>query len=195
VACLLSVGCGSSPSNSTPDAAPASAPGGNAPGTTGVPVASSSGLVGPDVVARCAGFGPAQAAEILGVPASAVADRSADIAKGLRGCSFARTDGTSGAVSFSLERDESVEAAAQAYASMKDAIPIAENAQTAAGAGANDRPNDSALIEISGLGDEALWTNVNGALTVRVRNLTIQVTEPLDRKMQVAVARKVVGLL
>jgi hypothetical protein len=152
-------------------------------------------MIGPDVIARCAGFGPAQAAEILGVPASAVADRSADIAKGLRGCSFARTDGTSGAVSFALERDESVEAAAQAYASMKDAIPIAEDAQKAAGVGATDSANDSALIEISGLGDEALWTNVNGALTVRVRNLTIQVTEPRDRKMQVAVARKVVGLL
>jgi hypothetical protein len=74
---------------------------------------------------------------------------------------------------------------------MKDNIPIAESAQQASGAASND----SALIEIGGLGDEALWTNVNGSLTVRRGNLTIQVMAPHDRRRQVAVADKLLALI
>lgn len=187
--CLAPVACGGGRQEVRPDSGSAASPAVQAEPAQSS--SSSAGLFGADVVNRCAGFGTTHAAEILGAPASAVADRSGDIAKGIRGCSFERTDGVTGAVHFSLERDDSVEEAARAYADMRDSIPIAERAQKAAGASSDD----SALIEISGLGDEALWTNVNGALTVRHRNLTIQVTGPPDRKTQVAVAQKVIGLL
>ncbi len=182
--CLLGASCGGASQQASPDGTATS----SSPPTSSRP---STGLIGPEVVSGCAGFGAQHAADILGVPASAVADRTADIARGIRGCAFERTDGKPGAVYFSLERDESVEAAARAYADMRDALPIAAGAQENAGVGSEE----SSLIEISGLGDEALWTSVSNSLTVRVRNLTIQVTGPPDRKTQVAVAQKVLGLV
>ena len=74
---------------------------------------------------------------------------------------------------------------------MKGNIPIAQHAQESAGVSSDD----SALIEIGGLGDEALWTNVNGALSVRRGNLMIQVMAPRDRKKQIAVADKLLALM
>ena len=74
---------------------------------------------------------------------------------------------------------------------MKDNLPIASDAQEKAGAGSGESP----LIEITGLGDEALWTRVNGALTVRHANLTMVVTGPSDRRTQSKVAQQVLELL
>jgi hypothetical protein len=158
-------------------------------GVAPVTPAAGDGLIGLDVVARCAGFTPIDAASLLGTEAHAVSDRSTDIHASARSCAFARTD-SGASVVFTLEHDESVEDAARAYAQMKEAIPIAREAQESAG-----DDDESALIEISGLGDEALWTNVNGALTVRERNLTILVTNPSDRPAQIKVAQRVVTLL
>jgi hypothetical protein len=176
---VLAFACGGAP-----DASPGS---GAAPGSA----AGSGGLVGPEVVSRCAGFGPAEAAGFLGVPAAAIVDRSSDITPTARICAFAVAADESKAVSFTLERDESVEASARAYASMKDMIPIAAGAQQSTDMATGDSP----LIEIGGLGDEALWTNTNHSLTVRSRNLTILVMLPNERPSQIKVADKVLELL
>jgi hypothetical protein len=141
-------------------------------------------------VASCAGFGAVQAGELLGVPASAIADHSSDVSPTLRMCTFSGRDAAS-LISFSLSLESSVEEAKRTYAQMKDNIPIAGHAQESAGV----HSEDSALIEIGGLGDEALWTNVNGALTVRRGNLMIQVMAPRDRKKQIAVADKLLALM
>ena len=153
--------------------------------------ARAGGLVTAHTVATCAGFGAAHAAELLGVPANGITDSSSDLTPTLRMCTFSNGGAASQTVSFSMSLEESVDEAKTAYARMKDNISIAERAQKSAGV----HSDDSALIEIGGLGDEALWTNVNGALTVRRANLTIQVMAPRDRKKQIAVADKVLTLI
>jgi hypothetical protein len=139
---------------------------------------------------RRAGCRPS--AEFLGVPPSDIGDQSADIHSTARSCGFARHDDPQQSVLFTLERAESVEEAAGTYAQMKDSIAIADNVQTSAGV---ETKEEGAFVEILGLGDEALWTRVNGALTVRYRNLSIIVMSPGDRATQTKVAQKVLELL
>ena len=153
--------------------------------------AGGGGVATAATLESCGGFGAAQAAELLGVPASGMTDSSSDITPTLRMCTFSARDATSQMVSFSMSLEESVDEAKRTYAQMKGNIPIAQHAQESAGVPSDD----SALIEIGGLGDEALWTNVNGALSVRRGNLMIQVMAPRDRKKQIAVADKLLALM
>jgi hypothetical protein len=156
----------------------------------GQPAAASPTTVfGADTLARCGGFGAAEAAPFLGVAASEVADHRSNIAPNLRSCMFAKQSDEASTVTFTISREDSIKDATESYAQFKDNIPIASSAQKAVGVDSGD----SALIEISGLGDEALWTNVNGALTVRFHNLTILVMSPSDRKTQISVAEKVLA--
>lgn len=180
---VMAAACGGAPGGE--------AKGGAAPGSPAPRAAGGGALANAGTLSTCGGFGAAQAAEILGVPASGVQDRSSELSPTLRMCTFSTSDAASGAVSFSLSLEESADEAKRTYAQMKDNIPIAEHAQEAAGA----RSDDSALIEIGGLGDEALWTNVNGALTVRRANLMIQVMAPPDRRKQIAVADRLLALM
>lgn len=182
----LAAACGRSPGGE--------AKGGAVPGPTAPPRSAGGGgggLATAATLASCGGFGPAQAAELLGAPASAITDSSSDITPTLRMCTFSARDASSQMVSFSMSLEESVDEAKRTYAQMKDNIPIAQHAQESAGVSSDD----SALVEIGGLGDEALWTSVNGALTVRHGNLTIQVMAPRDRKKQIAVADKLLALM
>lgn len=151
---------------------------------------SGSDLLTAATVASCGGFGVRDAADLLGVPGATLRDRSNQLGPTLRMCNYGTLDGAQ-LVSFSLSLSQSVTDARRDYAQMKDNIPIAESAQKASGVASSD----SALIEIGGLGDEALWTNVNGSLTVRRGNLTIQVMAPRDRKQQIAVADKLLSLI
>ena len=43
------------------------------------------------------------------------------------------------------------------------------------------------------MGDEAVWTDINGVLTVRKMNVTIQVTMPKAKLDQVKLAQAVVA--
>jgi hypothetical protein len=44
-----------------------------------------------------------------------------------------------------------------------------------------------AYSDIGGLGDEAIWTDVNGSLTARKGNITVQVLMPRDKGDQIKV--------
>ena len=170
------------------------AKGGAVPGPTAPPRSAAGGgggMATAGTLATCGGFGAAQAAELLGVPASGITDSSSDVTPTLRMCTFSARDASSQIVTFSMSLEESVDEARRTYAQMKANIPIAQHAQESAGVSSDD----SALIEIGGLGDEALWTNVNGALSVRRGNLMIQVMAPRDRKKQIAVADKLLALM
>jgi len=181
---VVAAACGRAPGSE--------AKGGAAPGPAAATrSAGGAGLVAAAALASCGGFGAAQAAELLGIPASDISDRSSDLTPTLRMCTFSGRDAASQMISFSLSLESSVDEAKRTYAQMKDNIPIAQHAQESAGA----HSDDSALIEIEGLGDEALWTNVNGALTVRRGNLMIQVMAPRDRRKQIAVADKLLTLM
>jgi hypothetical protein len=151
---------------------------------------SAGGLVfGRDVLARCGGFGPEQAAGFLGVDAAGVSEASQAISPSLQSCTFSRTDDESRRLTFTISHENTVEDATTSFAQMRDTLPIAAATQKAAGV----ESDDSALIDIMGLGDEALWTSVNGALTARLGNLTIIVMEPSDRPAQIKVAEAIVA--
>jgi hypothetical protein len=181
VGLLLLLACGGAPDRRGGET---NGSGGAAPSAR---VAAAADAATAATIESCAGFGPNEAAEFLGVPAPTIVEKSERLAPTLRLCTFAARDDEAKAVSFSLSLEKSAEDAARTYAQMKDDIPVAESAQESAGV----ESGDSALIEISGLGDEALWTNVNGALTVRKDNLTIQVMMPRERRRQIAVADKI----
>lgn len=174
--------CGGSP---TPEA------GGKEALAVGPSDSAGAALFDVRTISTCAGFGPADAAPLLGVAPDAVRETSSTVSPALRVCTFVTAGDGSRSLSFSLEHDDSEQAAAKAYADMRDSLPIASRAQKGAGAASDDSP----LIEILGLGDEALWTSVNGALTVRRGNVTMVVMAPPDRKAQIDVARAVLGRL
>lgn len=91
---MLALGCGSngqSPSSDRPRQPPAASS-----------ASAGPALIGRDTLARCAGFGVVNAAEILGVPASAVVDKSQDITPNSRGCGFAHGEDGSKALLFSV---------------------------------------------------------------------------------------------
>lgn len=176
--CVVTACTGPSPSGDQPPA-----------GSSNEPAATASALFGTDVVARCAGFDAEAAAAFLG--GTDVVDQSGEGSPDFRICTFVRQGDPARSVSFSLSREDTAQAAATGFAQLRDNISLAANLQQSGEAS----PGDSPLIEISGLGDEALWTDVNRALTVRRGNLTILVMQPPERRDQVAVAEKVLSLL
>ncbi len=148
--------------------------------------AASGGTVPLATVKSCAGFSTAAAAEILGIPAADLVDQSQDLYETLRSCSFGNPNDSRQSVIFSLSHDESVEEATAEMASLRSNLELAQN--TPAGTS-----GDGAYSDISGLGDEALWTAVNGTLNVRRGNIYLQIISPSDKKAQIAVAEKVLA--
>jgi len=147
----------------------------------------SAGLVTADVKNRCAGFGAAQAAEFLGVPAGSVTERSQDITPTSRGCEFS---GGGKKISFSLSLEDSIDDAKRAISNAKETYEISARAQEKT---TGKEIKEGAYSEILDLGDEAIWSVTNGAMTVRHKNLTIMVMSPDDKRTQAAVARKILS--
>jgi hypothetical protein len=130
---------------------------------------------------RCGGFTAADAAAILGVPAAGVTAKVQRSHEALWLCSFAGSDGR--AVSFSIAIAESAEEAARGLESYRANLTIA-----AASPAVRATVPDGACSPVAGLGDEAFWTGVNGTLTVRRKNVSLQVSLPPERPAQVKVA-------
>jgi hypothetical protein len=47
--------------------------------------------------------------------------------------------------------------------------------------------------DLFGAGDEAVWTDINGTMTVRRENVTLQFTLPRSKDAQVELAKAVVA--
>lgn len=166
---------------------PASQVGGDA--AARAPAASAT--VPPEKVAGCAGFTGERAAAFLGVPAADVKDASTNLYAELRMCSFSSTqeDGRT-LLGFSLRRDASIEEATLEMARLRENVGLAQ------GVIADTTKPDAkgpAYEEIRGLGEEAIWTQVNGTLNVRKGNVSIQVMSPSDRDAQKRLAEQVVA--
>ena len=54
---------------------------------------------------------------------------------------------------------------------------------------------EGAYSDILGVGEEAVWSNVNGSLAVRQKNITILVMTPNDKATQVKVAQEVLRVM
>lgn len=142
-------------------------------------------------MAGCAGFTAARAAAFLGVPAADIKDASTNLYEKLRMCSFASTqeDGRT-LLGLSLRRDDSIEEATLEMARLRENAGLAQG--VIAGATTQDAKGP-AYEEIAGLGDEAIWTQVNGTLNVRKGNVAIQIMAPSDRDAQKRLAEQVVA--
>ncbi len=165
---------------------------GDTPAAGGAPGASpaaapASNLVDEGTLTACAGFSAAKAAEILGVAASEVTDSSRTQGT-LRFCSYRKADDPSKTVSFTLGRRDSVAQAVASLQSERDALGGAQGAIDRVTKSPSARP---ASEGVQGIGDEAFYSSMNGAIMMRVRNVLVQVMGPNDLALKKRVAEEV----
>lgn len=142
----------------------------------------------PDL-ANCAGFTANDAAPLLGVPVDRVTRTVEKVHASLYICTFSGGQPGKG-LAFSIEVAKSAKAAAA------DLERYRENLEIAAGtAPFKDKLPKGAYSEIvgDGLGDETVWTDVNGTFTARKGNVTIQVTMPADKPGKINVGKAVLS--
>jgi len=151
--------------------------------------ADAKGSIARIDAADCAGFTVQDAAPFLGVPAARVVRKAERISKSLVACSFAAGKTVPG-VAFSIEIEASAKKAAEQMESYRDNLATAGEAAPWKGKLPKGAYSD---IMGEGMGDEAVWTDINGALTVRKLNVMVQVTMPKAKLEQIRVAQAVVA--
>ncbi|MDP2370182.1 hypothetical protein [Rhodoferax sp.] len=155
--------------------------------TTLAGAADSKGIVAKADLEKCVGFTVQDAAAFLGVPAPQVARHIERISKTLVVCSFAAGRATP-AIAFSIEIEPSIRKAVEQMDLYRD--NLSTTGDTAPWKGKLPKGAYSDIVG-AGLGDEAVWTDINGTLTVRKANATIQVTLPKARPDQIKLAQTV----
>ena len=142
-----------------------------------------------DARATCAGFTTAQAADILGVAAADVSQKTEDVTPETRGCTYAAGNKR---VSFTLRLAESLDEAKRDFANMREGFEISARAQEKA----TGKPiPEGAYSDILNIGDEGVWSVTNGSMAIRYKALEIIVMLPGDKRTQAAVATKIVDRL
>jgi hypothetical protein len=137
--------------------------------------------------ADCGGFTAADGAAWLKVPAAQVSRHVQKSGKSLWICSFAAGRAPPG-ISFSLDIAADAKKAEAEMERYRDNLAI-----TGGTAPFKDRLPKGAYSDIMGLGDEGVWTDVNGTLTVRKGNVTLQVQMPKEKLEQVRLAKEVIA--
>ena len=165
---LVTMGCGSRTTNS---------------GSGSTSEKKTAGRIELDVP-RCAGFGPAEAAAILGVAAEKFHDRSQNLSEDSRWCILENPGDSGKSVMFTVSRAKSVDDAATEFSQFRQNAGVAVRTLGKEGQKAH---------EIPGLGDEALWTPVPGGVYLRRGRYTVQVNQPAEEATQVKIARKILG--
>ena len=154
-----------------------------APATGAAESAAAAPAAAPAIdPSACGGFRVDDAAAILGVEAAGLENSKSEASWGTD-CNYVPSgDATSeNAVSFTLSRAESVDAAQLEMAQLADHAGVAD--QTGVTEGKSHR--------VSGIGDEALW--VDGSLYVRAGVTKLIVTRPKDETKQLEVAHRIFG--
>jgi hypothetical protein len=126
-------------------------------------------------------FNSNDAAPLMGVSADQVNSRIEKGHEGFWMCTFSADQGKK-IISFSVTVSKSVKTATEEMERYR------ENLETAASVKPfkNNLPA-GAYSDIMGLGDEAVWTDINGTLTARKGHISIQVTNPKEKKEQIKV--------
>ncbi len=152
-----------------------------------VGAADSKGLVSYAALEDCLGFTTKDAGPLLGVPVPQVSRHIERISKTLVVCSFAVGRSTPG-LAFSIELEASVRKAVEQMEQYRDSLST-----TGDTAPWKNKLPKGAYSDIvgQGLGEEAVWTDINGTLTVRKTNATIQVTLPKAKLDQIKLAQTV----
>ena len=151
--------------------------------------ADSAGAVAKIDPADCAGFVAGDAAPFLGVPAAQVVRKIEKITKTLVVCSYAAGKAAPG-LAFSIETEATAKKAAEQMERYRDNLMTAGETSPWKGKLPKGAYSD---IAGPGMGDEAVWTDINGALTVRKLNVMVQVTLPKAKLDQVKLAQAVVA--
>jgi hypothetical protein len=142
---------------------------------------------GPTDGSDCGGFSAADAAAWLKVPAAQVDRQVKKSGPYLWLCSFAAGKSSAG-IAFSIEIAPSVMRAEKEMQRYRENLVI-----TGGTAPFKDRLPKGAYSDIMGVGDEGVWTDVNGTYTVRKANVTVQVTLPKDKREQIRLAKDVLA--
>ncbi len=129
----------------------------------------------------CVGFSVEDAAQLLGVPAGQVTPKIEETYKGFWQCSFTAA-GASNGVSFSVTVSPSAKVAAEEMEQYRS------NLEVAGGQPLWKNLPKGAYSDIMGLGDEAVWTDINGSLSARKGHITVQVLQPQGKMEQIKVA-------
>ena len=159
------------------------------PAEVGSPQPHKAGkLYQPDMT-DCNGFTAGDAAGILGVPASKVTAKTEELYAGNWQCSFESGD-IGKNMSFNVSVAKSVEEAIRDMAQYRSRLETAGSVSPFK----ESLPN-GAYTNISGLGDEGVWTDINLSLAVRQGNVRIHVTMPKDESLQMKVAGKFLATL
>jgi hypothetical protein len=137
----------------------------------------------PDM-ANCNGFTAADAAAILGAPASKFTAKTDELYAGNWQCVF-DSGNTGKTMSFNVSVARSAEEAAGNMNQYRSHLETAGSV-----APFKENLPKGAYSDISGIGDEAVWTDMNVSLAVRQGNVTIHVLMPKDKTIQMEVAEK-----
>ena len=140
-------------------------------------------------LANCARFTAKDAAPLLGVPEAKVTQSAQKVHATLWTCSFSGGL-TAKMLAFSIEVAPNSKAAAADLEQYRNDLEL-----TAETAPFKNKLPKGAWSEIlgDGLGDETVWTDVNGTLTARKGNITIQVSMPEDKIGKISVCKAVLS--
>lgn len=144
------------------------------------------------LIASCAGITKNDAAAVLGVAPQTLSDRSRDETPRLRLCSYAQSAAPHATAAFNLSARESAERASRSMASEREAMGTAASSISSA---VGTDGSGSATDDLQGIGDEAFWSPLNGALMMRVHRVIVQITQPEDRDRQRDLARRIAAKL
>lgn len=141
--------------------------------------------------AACVGFAAADAGAFLGAPPAQVTRRVDKLGPALWNCSYSVGKAAPGLV-FSVRADTDAKKAARELERYRDNLMTAGDTPPFKG-----KLPKGAYSDLSGpgLGDEAVWTDVNGTLTVRKGALTLQFMAPKGKLPQVKAADAVLKKL
>jgi hypothetical protein len=135
----------------------------------------------------CGGFAASDAATWLKVAPAQVTRTVQPSGKALWLCSFA-VGKAPPAIAFSLEIAANAKKAAGQMERYRDDLATAGGTKPWKG-----RLPKGAYSDIMGVGDEAVWTDINGAFTVRKGHVIVQVTLPKEKLDQVKLGQAVVA--
>jgi hypothetical protein len=151
--------------------------------------AQSGGRLYHPSMADCGGFTVLDAAEILGLAAPKITSATKELYAGVWQCTFESGIPGKGIV-FSVTAAKSVAVAVADLEKLRANLEVAGNT-----APFKDKLPRGAYSDISGVGDDAVWTDVNTTLSVRKGNVTLVVMMPGDKMAQINVAERFLSKL
>ncbi|MGH2386418.1 MAG: DUF3558 family protein [Candidatus Limnocylindria bacterium] len=158
-----------------------------APAASSAAPAPSPGLIPAETIASCAGFTADKAAVLLGLPPDSVKDSSENVGSA-RHCTFSNPKDRSAGIAFTLSARDSVKRAEASLESERQAMGQAQRAIDGVTGKSSKAP---ASEDVSGIGDGAFYSSMNGTIMLRVGNVLAQVSAPQDMGLKKQVAQEV----